>query len=342
MYSLHHGRNSFEPHAGIYRGPGQVAQFTGGRAFVLHEHEVPQFDVPITVLIGRTRRSPENSFTMVVEDLRARPAGTNITHRPEITGFTEPGKPTGIHTHLVQPERRRLIIVFVDRNPELFRRDFQFISQKLPGVLDGLGLKIIAETEIAEHFKKGMMPRGISDVFEVIVLASGPDTPLTGHGTTVIPAFVPKEGILELDHAGVGKQQGRVVPGNQLARGYTLVAALAEELEKGSADFHTGHFFHQIRFLTMPIPTKFDCNRVIFPRAFYTPPRYTDPDGHRYRDQRTVYKNDSACFIQGSAKPRKSRWMTIPGSQVPTCIPSVSPAAIQARICSAVNPRWTR
>jgi hypothetical protein len=94
-----------------------------------------------------------------------------------------------------------------------------------------------------------MMTRGIADIFEIIVLAPGPDTPLTGHGTTVIPAFVTKEGILELDHAGVGKQQGGVVPGNQRARGYTLVAALAEELEKGSADLRTGHFFHQIRFL---------------------------------------------------------------------------------------------
>jgi hypothetical protein len=43
-------------------------------------------------------------------------------------------------------------------------------------------LEIIAEGKIAQHLEKGMVPGGVADVFQVVVLAPGPDAFLGGGG----------------------------------------------------------------------------------------------------------------------------------------------------------------
>ena len=72
-------------------------------------------------------------------------------------------------------------------------------------------LEIIAEGKIAQHFKKRVMAGGISNIFEVVMLASGADTFLGRHRTNIFAFLVAGEDILELHHARIGEQQGRVV-----------------------------------------------------------------------------------------------------------------------------------
>ena len=38
--------------------------------------------------------------------------------------------------------------------------------------MDRLALEIIAEAEIAEHLEEGVMPGGIADILQVVVLAA--------------------------------------------------------------------------------------------------------------------------------------------------------------------------
>ena len=51
VHALHHRGNAFETHAGIDRGFWQWHHFSIGRAIELHEHEIPDLDVAVTVVI---------------------------------------------------------------------------------------------------------------------------------------------------------------------------------------------------------------------------------------------------------------------------------------------------
>ena len=59
------------------------------------------------------------------------------------------------------------------------------------------------------------MARGITDVLQVIVLATGAYTTLAAGGPLVVALLLAKENILELHHAGIHKQQGWIVNRHQ-------------------------------------------------------------------------------------------------------------------------------
>jgi hypothetical protein len=59
------------------------------------------------------------------------------------------------------------------------------------------------------------MPPGEAHLLEIVVLAAGADALLRGDGAAVVPVLLAEEDALELDHAGIGEQQGRIVGGNQ-------------------------------------------------------------------------------------------------------------------------------
>ncbi|EKD36680.1 MAG: hypothetical protein ACD_75C01413G0001 [uncultured bacterium] len=108
-----------------------------------------------------------------------------------------------------------LVIVLIDRDPEFLRIDAKFNGKKIPGETDGFFLEIVAEGKVAEHFEKGMVPGGVSDIFQIVVLAAGPDTPLTGNCPHIITFLLTHKHGLELHHACIGKEQRRVVFGDE-------------------------------------------------------------------------------------------------------------------------------
>ena len=85
------------------------------------------------------------------------------------------------------------------------------------------------------------MTSGITDVFQVVVLAAGADALLAADSAGIGALFLPQEAILELVHPRVGEQQGGVVAWDQGAGGYTGVALLFEEAEEGFTDFCAFH-----------------------------------------------------------------------------------------------------
>src|SRR5260364_22491 len=70
---------------------------------------------------------------------------------------------------------------------------------------------MVAERKITEHLEKGMMPRGITDVFKIVMLAACAHTTLDAHRSRIRTGIAAGEHVFELHHAGIRKQQRWIV-----------------------------------------------------------------------------------------------------------------------------------
>src|SRR5260370_40373670 len=96
-------------------------------------------------------------------------------------------------------------------------------GDKVAGELDRGVLEVVAKREIPEHLEKGVMPGGMADVLEVVVLAACTHALLRGGSALIGPLLQSGEDVLELDHAGIGEQQCRIVARDERARRDDLV-----------------------------------------------------------------------------------------------------------------------
>ena len=103
----------------------------------------------------------------------------------------------------------------VDRGQEPVLGQTVLLGDQVPGKLDRQRLEVVAEAEIAQHLEEGVVPGGVADIVEIVVLAAGADAFLRGGGALVGPLLDAGEHVLELHHAGVGEHQGRVVVRHQ-------------------------------------------------------------------------------------------------------------------------------
>ena len=113
------------------------------------------------------------------------------------------------------PDTVSFVIILKDRNPEFFLVQFDDLGEKFPGQPDGLFLEVVSEREVAEHFKEGVVAGGVADVFQVVVLAAGPHATLGCDGPHIVALLFAHEHPFELDHAGIGEQQGGIILGDQ-------------------------------------------------------------------------------------------------------------------------------
>ncbi len=58
----------------------------------------------------------------------------------------------------------------VDRDLKPVGVDPEFFGDQLPGKGNRVGFEIVAKAEIPQHFKEGMVARGIADIVQIIVL----------------------------------------------------------------------------------------------------------------------------------------------------------------------------
>src|SRR5690606_773335 len=106
-----------------------------------------------------------------------------------------------------------------------------------PGVMNRITLEIIAEAEVPQHFKERVVTGGITDIFQVIVLATGPDTLLGGCAAGIRTLFQTQKAVLELVHPRIGKQQGGIVAGNQGTGAHPLMPFFLKNSREGSRKF---------------------------------------------------------------------------------------------------------
>ena len=124
MHVLQHRCNPFEAHAGVDARLRQRMQHAVFILVELHEHEVPDFDVAVAVLLGAARRAAPNFRTVVVEYLRAWAARTGLGHLPKIIRrvaralvVADAHDALDRHADFVLPDRVRLIVFQIDGDP---------------------------------------------------------------------------------------------------------------------------------------------------------------------------------------------------------------------------------
>ncbi len=236
VLALQHRADPLQPHAGVDGRARQRLAPVGVDLLVLHEHEVPDLDEAVAVLVRAARRAACDGGAVVVEYLRTRAAGAGGAHRPEVVaGGDADDAAVGKARHLA-PEVGRLVVVVIDGDQQLVLRQAEVLGQQLPRQRDGAFLEIVAEREIAQHLEERMVARGVADIVEVVVLAAGADAFLRCHGAHIVALLDAGEHVLELNHAGVGEQQRRVVARHQRRRRHDRVAVAMKVVEKTRPD----------------------------------------------------------------------------------------------------------
>src|SRR5690606_34877499 len=156
-------------------------------ALELHEHVVPDLDKPVAVFFRRSRWAAPDVFAVIVENFGTGTARAGIAHGPEVIGgvtgafvVTDTNDLIGRHAHLFVPDVVGFVVFGVHRYHQLFSRQVQPLRRReeFPGKLNGVFFEVITKAEVAQHFKEGVVTRGITDVFQVIVLTTGTHTAL--------------------------------------------------------------------------------------------------------------------------------------------------------------------
>ena len=80
------------------------------------------------------------------------------------------------------PEVERLVVLGEDGDEELVLGQAELLGDQRPGELDRALLEVVAEGEVAEHLEEGVVPGGVADIVEVVVLAAGAHAFLRGDG----------------------------------------------------------------------------------------------------------------------------------------------------------------
>ena len=255
--ALQDAGHALDAHAGVDVLLGQRAQdlvvvlAAPGTADVLHEDEIPDLDV--AVLVGLRPALDAVLGSAVVEDLRARPAGTRDAHRPVVVLHAPSLDALGRHADLVAPDGLGLVVVEIDRRPQLLRVDTETavvdaVGQQRPGEGDGLALEVVAEGEVARHLEEGVVAGGDADLVDV----EGADALLHAGRPRVRGRLLTQEERLERDHAGIDEQQIGVVEEQRSAR-HLGVPGFDEVVQKALPDvmrLHCG--FRPSRWWSQP------------------------------------------------------------------------------------------
>ena len=208
-----------------------------GRAFLeLHEHQVPDLDEAVAVGVGAAGRAARDVGAVVVEDFRARAAGAGLAHAPEIVIGGDADDFLPRQAGDLPPDFGRVVVFRVDGDGQAVLRQAVILGHQLPGEGDGAFLEVVAEAEIAEHLEEGVVPGGVADIVQVVVLAAGAHAFLCRGGADVGALLLAGEHVLELHHARVGEHQRGVVARHQRRARHHSVAVAGEVVEERGAD----------------------------------------------------------------------------------------------------------
>ena len=147
----------------------------------------------------------------IVVDFRTRPARPGIAHLPEVVFFVQPENAALRHARHFLPQALGLVVFAENRDVEPVGGNPVDLRDQFPGEIDRFCLEIVAEREVPEHLEKRVVAARVADIFEVVMLATGPHALLGSGRTGVIALFQTLKNLLELVHPRVGEEEGRVV-----------------------------------------------------------------------------------------------------------------------------------
>ena len=232
-----------EAHAGVDMLGGQRLERAIRLAIELDEHMVPDLE-HIGVARVDEMRGVAAAADAVVVNLGAWAARTGLAHFPEVVLHIAWNDMVFRKQRF--PQRLRLEVGLESRGGIAFKPscveavgvESVDLGEKLEAPADRLLLEVVAEGPIAQHLEEGVVIGVLANILEIVVLAAGANALLRVDGAGVVALAPAKEDILELVHARVGEQQGRVIVGNDGARRCKGVAGLLdEEVDEGLADF---------------------------------------------------------------------------------------------------------
>ena len=84
--------------------------------------------------------------------------------------------------------------------------DSELLRYELPSEPDRVAFEVVAEREVPQHLKKGVMPGGMPDLFEIVVLTASAHAFLRRRGSATAGGVLDaQKDFFELHHAGVGE-----------------------------------------------------------------------------------------------------------------------------------------
>ena len=240
LHLLHHRSETLEAHAGIDILLGKRMQLPRFVPVELHEHQIPNFEIPIAAAShGAIRRSAGKSLSLVVDQLRTGAARPYRAHGPEIIFLSQADDMIFRKPHILVPDGKGVVVIQIDGGVEAVRIQPYVLREKGPGPGNGLPFEIISKAEIPQHFEKGMMPGGTSHVVDVV----GANTFLRRGGPKNLGGPDTQKVRFEGNHAGDGKKDGRILR-KQRKAGITFRSLLLEILQKHFPQFVAATPFH--------------------------------------------------------------------------------------------------
>ena len=105
----------------------------------------------------------------------------------------------------------------IDRDVQTIGINSQLFGDQFPRKRDGFFFEVITKAEVPEHLKERMVTSSVSNIVQIVVLPACAHAFLGRGRTRIIASFDACEQVFELNHAGVGKHQRRVVTRDQWA-----------------------------------------------------------------------------------------------------------------------------
>ena len=129
-----------------------------------------------------------------------------------------------------------LVILGKDGEVQAVERQLELLGDELEGPGACLLLGDATKGEIAEHLEEGQVTAILADAVDVV----GADALLAGDRADLLHGLLALVILLKLVHAGVGKQQRRIV-GDEGRRRIELKTALLKEVEELRANLGRSH-----------------------------------------------------------------------------------------------------
>jgi hypothetical protein len=132
--------------------------------------------------------------------------------------------------------RRHLGVASVHAHPHLAPVDAELVGE-LQRPVDGLGLEVVAEREVAQHLEEGEVTRGLADILDV----RRAEGPLAGGDARRGRSLYAEEVRLVLLHPRGGEEDAGIARRHQTGRLAGQVPVGNEEVSKEVADIGSVH-----------------------------------------------------------------------------------------------------
>ncbi len=127
----------------------------------------------------------------------------------------------------------------MNRDVEFLFRQLHHFGEKMPSVLDCFGFKVVPKAEVAQHLKEGVMPRGVTNIFQIVVFTPGAQAGLTtGRSGGLRRGHLTGKDRFKRHHTGIGKKQGRIIGNERRTRLHPVITAF-KIVQKRFSDIHS-------------------------------------------------------------------------------------------------------